>query len=389
MKIAIITSGILPIPAVQGGAVENLIDFYLDYNNTHKLHDITIYSIFHKGVTNSPALSSDVNHYEYINTKSILYRLKMKVYGLTSHEDTYFYNLEYYFEEVFKKMEKRDFDLIILENRPGFAIKLKQRRPNTPIMSRIHTNTLYEYSKKNEAIFKATDKFIAVSDYIRSQIENVGLPIKTETVYNGLDPTIFNNKVSPIERKHVGFTNEDFVVIYTGRLVPDKGIKELLLAIQILKDHKDIKLLIIGSENFADSKSKSPFLEGLEQIANTLEKRIVFTGFISYNILPKYIATANLMVVPSHINEALGMVCIEACAMGLPVIATNDGGIPETLIGQKSIIIDKNHDLPHAIADAILEIKNHYSDYQGNYLNPIFTKETYAQSFFKCIEELN
>lgn len=389
MKIAIITSGVLPIPAVQGGAVENLIDFYLDYNNTHKLHDITIYSIFYKKVSTNPALLSDVNHYEYINTKSIIYRLKMKVYGLTPHEDTYYYTLEYYFEEVFKKMRRKDFDLIILENRPGFAIKLKQRKPNIPIISHIHTNMLYDYSPKNESIFKATDKFIAVSEYIRSQIENVGLHARIETVYNGLDPTIFNNKVSPIERERVDFTNEDFVVIYTGRLVPDKGIKELLLAIQILKDHKDIKLLIIGSENFADSKSKSPFLEGLEQIANTLEKRIVFTGFISYNILPKYIATANLMVVPSHINEALGMVCIEACAMGLPVIATNDGGIPETLIGQKSIIIDKNHDLPHAIADAILEIKNHYSDYQGNCLNPIFTKETYAQSFFKCIEELN
>lgn len=387
MKIAIITSGILPIPAVQGGAVENLIDFYLDYNNTHKLHDITIYSIFHKKVVTNPALLSDVNHYEYINTRSILYRLKMRVYGLTPHENTYYYTLEYYFEEVFKKMGKKDFDLIILENRPGFAIKLKQRKPNIPIISHIHTNMLYDYSPKNESIFKATDKFIAVSNYIRSQIENVGLHARIETVYNGLDPTIFNNKVSPIEREHVGFTNEDFVVLYTGRLIPNKGIKELLLAIQLLKEDKDIKLLIIGSENFADSKSKSPFFKELEQIANTLEKRIFFTGFIPYDVLPKYIATADLMVVPSHINEALGMVCIEACAIGLPVIATNDGGIPETLIGQKSVIIAQKSNLPQSIADAILEIKKHYSDYQGNYLYPTFTKKNYAQSFFKSIEK--
>ena len=45
MKIAILTSGILPVPAVQGGAVENLIDFYLAYNERQKLHDITVYSI--------------------------------------------------------------------------------------------------------------------------------------------------------------------------------------------------------------------------------------------------------------------------------------------------------------------------------------------------------
>ena len=45
MKIAILTSGILPVPAVLGGAVENLIDFYLEYNERHQLHDITIYII--------------------------------------------------------------------------------------------------------------------------------------------------------------------------------------------------------------------------------------------------------------------------------------------------------------------------------------------------------
>ena len=44
MKIAILTSGILPVPAVQGGAVENFLDFFLEYNDQQKLHDITVYS---------------------------------------------------------------------------------------------------------------------------------------------------------------------------------------------------------------------------------------------------------------------------------------------------------------------------------------------------------
>ncbi len=42
MKIAVLTSGILPVPAVQGGAVENLVDFYMEYNDIHRLHDITV-----------------------------------------------------------------------------------------------------------------------------------------------------------------------------------------------------------------------------------------------------------------------------------------------------------------------------------------------------------
>ena len=71
MKIAIITSGILPVPAVQGGAVENLIDFYLEYNDIHKLHDITIYSCKHPGTKKHPALKSKVNHYIYIDTNNL------------------------------------------------------------------------------------------------------------------------------------------------------------------------------------------------------------------------------------------------------------------------------------------------------------------------------
>ena len=45
MKIAILTSGILPVPAVQGGAVENLIDYCLEYNERHSLHEIMLLSL--------------------------------------------------------------------------------------------------------------------------------------------------------------------------------------------------------------------------------------------------------------------------------------------------------------------------------------------------------
>ncbi len=94
------------------------------------------------------------------------------------------------------------------------------------------------------------------------------------------------------------------------------------------------------------------------------------------------------MVVPSHINEAFGMTCIEACAIGLPIIATNEGGIPEALDGQKYLLIDKGQDMPVQIANAIIEIKNNYSAYMGNMINSKFTKEAYANSFWDSINKL-
>ena len=83
MKIAILTSGIMPVPAVQGGAVETLIDFYLSYNDQHRLHDITIYSIWYPDVLQHQALHSDVNHYVYIKTHGFWATFKKKLYQLT------------------------------------------------------------------------------------------------------------------------------------------------------------------------------------------------------------------------------------------------------------------------------------------------------------------
>ena len=127
MKIAILTCGMLPIPAVQGGAVENLIDFYLEYNDVHKLHDITVYSPWDPRVKNHPALSSLVNHYVFIDVTSLKARIARRIYGYFHHNEYYNHFIEYYFEKVYADLSKKNFDYIILENGAGLAYKLSQR----------------------------------------------------------------------------------------------------------------------------------------------------------------------------------------------------------------------------------------------------------------------
>ncbi len=388
MKIAILTSGILPVPAVQGGAVENLIDFYLEYNNVHRQHDIVVFSAYHPFVKNHSALHSSSNHYKYIKTRSLWFKILRRIYRRYYPKGYYHSSIELYFELIYRQIKKGSFDLIILENRPAFALKLRERFHETPIISHLHTNMVHSRDSKAKEIIHSTNAFITVSNYLKEEIENVGIPTKTTVVYNGIDTTIFNTNVSPVDRKTLGFDDKDFLVIFTGRLVENKGIKELLLAIKELREEKNIKLLVIGSEDFSKEAGQSVFLSELHQIARTLEERVVFTGFIPYQKLPSYLATANVMVVPSHINEAFGMTCIEASAIGLPIIATNEGGIPEALDGQKYLLIDKGQDMPTQIANAIIEIKNNYTAYMGNMINPKFTKEAYANSFWDCINKL-
>jgi len=390
MKIAVLTSGILPVPAVLGGAVENLIDYVLEYNDTYHLHDITIYSIYHKKAILQKALQSPVNHYVYVNKNRLISRIGAKIHSYIGKHYCYHYQLEYYFECVWHKMKEKQYDLIILENRPGFALQLSERC-NTPIISHIHTNLLYEPSVKNQKIAKATTMFLAVSQYIKNEIQKVGIKKDIHIVYNGLDSTPFNKQQSgAINRSLLGFKDNDFIAVFWGRLVPKKGIKELLLAMQQLKQHQDIKLLVIGAINYEDTSGQTnPFIDELKSIAKEIKDKVSFTGFIPYDKIADYLSIANVAVIPSRINEAFGMTCIEACAMGLPVIATNDGGIPETLVGQKHILLNKDGDLPTLIADAVLDIKTNYPIYQGNYLNPLFTKETYVKSFFNSIAEIS
>lgn len=387
MKIAVITSGILPVPAVQGGAVENLIDYYLEYNELHRLHDITVYSVWHPDVVKHKALKSEVNHYEYTKTHSSWFRFCAKIYGILHQDCYYFYQLEYFFACIIRKILHKQYDLIILENRPRLALKLSQLC-DTPIISHIHTNLVNRDTEQKEAIIQATSKFLVVSEYIKREIESIGIKTNIQVVYNGLDPEQFNKaNISPIPRSRYGFSKDDFVAIYAGRIVPKKGVKELLQAFQLLKEHKDIKLLVVGGDNFGDSVKSNVFLDELHEMAKELDCKVKFTGFVTYEQLPAYLSLANVSVVPSRINEALGMSSIEATALGLPVIATNDGGIPETLKGQHHILIDKDGNLPLQIAEAVLYIKVQFQHYTGNRLSSKFTKNTYTQSFFDAIEE--
>lgn len=112
MKLVVLTCGMLPIPAVQGGAVENLIDFYLEYNDREKLHDITVYSPWDERLANHPALRSNVNHYVFIDVTSLKARIARKIYGYLHHNEYYNYFIEYYFEKVYSDLKKRT--LIIL-----------------------------------------------------------------------------------------------------------------------------------------------------------------------------------------------------------------------------------------------------------------------------------
>lgn len=135
----------------------------------------------------------------------------------------------------------------------------------------------------------------------------------------------------------------------------EKGVKELMEAIVELKQ-PDIKLLIIGSVNFAEKK-KTAYSKEVEKICKKNEEKFIFTGYIDNSELYKYSDIADIQCVPSMREEAAGLVVLEAMAKGLPTIVTKSGGMPEYVTEETTIVVDKGKDVVSHLAEAILMLK--------------------------------
>ena len=389
MKIAILTCGILPIPAVLGGAVENMIDFYLEYNDQKKLHDITVYSPWDANIKMHPALSSDVNHYIYIDVTSLKARIARRLYGLFHHDEYYNHYIEYYFEKIYAHLKKQEYDLIILENCPGHAYKLSQRGFQNIILH-LNNDLLNSWSRYHDVIFNGLEKILTCSNFIKERVSTIQTNSKIQTLYNAIDVTNFITKEKPsVVREDLGLSNEDFVIVYSGRINKDKGVSELIDALLKLKDTPDIKLMIIGGAFYGNTKDEDDFIRSLKDKAEKIEEKIVFTGFVPYQNIPDYLHLADIAVLPSMWEEPFGLTIVEALASGLPLITTRSGGIPEICEGVATIV-DRG-DIVNNLASAI----------HGLYDNPekckqmskasierakLFDKEKYAKNFFAAIE---
>ena len=198
------------------------------------------------------------------------------------------------------------------------------------IIAHVHT-TYYGFKKRNIIIERYlslfTDKIVCVSQTVqRFVVEVEGISEdKTCLIYNGVGKSrpFKGDTGSNVDRKSFGFKEKDLVVITVASLTPHKGHKVLIdTASSVSKRHDSVRFLIVGD---------GPLRKKLEAYAKELQlsSKIVFTGQ-QKDIFP-LLKLADLFVLPSTEREGLGIALIEAMAVGLPVIGTKLGGIPEVI----------------------------------------------------------
>lgn len=399
MKIAILTSGILPIPAVKGGAVENLIDFYLDYNRRHRLHDITVYSVSDSLTAQHPAYIASIsdadspNHYHYVEIWSLWSKIRKRLYKWSHGKERFHYTIEYFMEQALKDIAKKDYDIVILENRPAYSLKVAQRS-NAKIVHHLHNDFLHKDIPDAQTIYDQAWRILTVSDYIGSRVKTIDpLSTKCFTVNNGIDKTAFSqsNMQGP-SRTELGLQPSDFVLVFSGRINAEKGITELIQAMTLLKNHPDIKLLVMGSSFFGDSHTDDPFITRLKEQAAQLGNRIVFTGFIPYSHIPGYLRLADVAVIPSMWDDPFPTSVLEAMCMGMPIITTCRGGIPEEVTPECALLLTTDAEMVNRLQAAILDLHDHEDKrqlmgQQALRLSARFDKDRFAADFFHALTD--
>jgi glycosyltransferase involved in cell wall biosynthesis len=389
MKIAVITPGILPVPAVRGGAVETLTEYLLEYNEKSAEHDIVLFGAYDKELDNFDFSVYKRTRFDLMRQTSLIMRAKRKIFNILKRDFIYDYYSDFYIREVSRKISRIKFDIVIVENRPGFLIPLAHVSSAKRVLH-LHNDTLNPGTKNAGKIIDACDSIITVSGFLKEKILSVSPEARVNVVYNGIDLYRFTKPVTFKENRSVfGLDQNDFVVVYTGRIEPIKGIKELMEAFVILSANKDIKLLLVGGDIYADG-NESGFIQELRDLHSKTKNQVFFAGYQPYDKIPEILHFCDIAVIPSTCEDGLTMASLEDMAVGLPLIVTRSGGIPEAVDENCAIIIDKEEKLSLNLAEAIMALysnreKREEMSFHARERSSGFSKEKYTERFFSVL----
>lgn len=145
-----------------------------------------------------------------------------------------------------------------------------------------------------------------------------------------------NKNISiPLSRSKLGLEEDDFVILFVGRVAQEKNLELLLTSMKgLVNVSNKIKLLVVGD---------GPDLEKYKNftIKHNLEKNIIFAGKVPWNKINEYYIMADVFATASH-TETQGLTVIEAMAASLPVVCIDDESFTGTVINNLNGLIFKN-----------------------------------------------
>lgn len=158
---------------------------------------------------------------------------------------------------------------------------------------------------------------------------------RIRTIPNGCDASIFHPAERGSARRALGVRQDAELVVYVGRLVAEKGLRELMSAFESLRHARPrLHVVMVGD---------GPMRRELEQMAGAANAdRVKLVGALGPDDVARWMAASNVVTLPSY-SEGHPNVLVEAMACGRPVVATPVGGIPEVVDDESGILVP-SHD---------------------------------------------
>jgi len=179
------------------------------------------------------------------------------------------------------------------------------------------------YSK---VVIRRTNQIVTVSQALKTAAETLAEPSQTvRVIYNGVEFEKFQPPGKDEANQSIpNILSKKPYILFVGRNIYIKGLKDLLEAFAKLVDKIKHNLVVVGAAR-SEVESLAPDLTAL------LKDRLIVTGPLPPDEIPAYMQNCDLFVLPSY-SEGLGNVILEAMACERPVVATNICGIPELVI---------------------------------------------------------
>jgi len=210
-------------------------------------------------------------------------------------------------------------------------------------------------------------------------------PLKVTIVPCGFNPVEFYPVAKSVAREFLGLNADSKIVLQLGRIVPRKGIDNVISAVGQMKDLQNVQLLVVGGQDDKPDFEKCPEFSRLRNhaIAEGVEEKVIFAGRKNRDLLKYYYSAADVFV-STPWYEPFGITPLESMACGTPVIGANVGGIKYSITNNHTGFLLPPHQ-PDKLAEKIeillsdAELSRHMSENSLRRVHQMFTWEKVAE----------
>ncbi|MFB5189112.1 glycosyltransferase family 4 protein [Alicyclobacillus fastidiosus] len=307
MRVLVVSPEGLPIPPRHGGSVQ----IYLSnlFRELAKRPDVDVILLSPGQRSERKRISSHATH------------LTMRA------------SKEQYWRNVHKVIHSYHPDVIQIDNRPAQALEIAKGFPTKRVilnlhsltfLSRRHISESHAREILNRAVVVCNSADLARTIRSRFRLKSTWHP---HVIYPGVTQ---NQRGIAVARSG---PHTPLRVLFVGRVIEQKGVHVLIRAVRALRDSTPVKLTVVGGTH----PWERAYRTRLKRMARGLD--VKFAGFVQPQKLSSYYESHDILVCPSQKHEAFGLVNLEAMSYGLPVVASNIGGVPEAVGGKGGVLI--------------------------------------------------